>query len=573
MSTEHATQRALDELARAQDKLRADVLLGLGGAKPPRIAELFGELAAGLAANPHAVRELQGRYAEEHLALCSHFFGAGEAAATASPPDADRRFSAPEWRSLPWFDYLRRTYSLSARWMEALVDIAKVGEDTRRRLRFHARQLIDAMAPSNYAATNPEAIKLAFETQGESIARGMRNLSADAERGRISMTDESAFEVGRNLAVTPGGVVHQNELMQLIQYRPLTASVHEAPLVIVPPCINKYYVLDLQPENSFVRYAAQQGLTVFMISWRNIPALLGRTSWDDYLKDGVIRAIDVARAICAAPKVNALGFCVGGTLLACAAAVLRRKRRRPIASLSLLATMLDFSDPGDISVYVDDAYVARIEQEFSAGGVFPGGRLAQAFASLRANDLVWQYVVNNYLKGRTPPAFDLLYWNSDSANLAGRMYAYYLRNMYLDNALRIPDRLTMCGVPVDLGRIDLPTYVLATVEDHIVPWQTAFAGAQLLGGPVEFVLAASGHIAGVINPAIKDRRSFRSGRAAPTPQQWLESSVQHAGSWWKHWTPWIKAHSGQQRAARAALGNSSYRELEPAPGTYVRERN
>jgi polyhydroxyalkanoate synthase len=309
-----------------------------------------------------------------------------------------------------------------------------------------------------------------------------------------------------------------------------------------------------------------------MISWRNICASLGSMSWDDYLEDGVMRAIEVARAICAVPRVNALGFCVGGTLLACAAAVLRRKRRRPIASLTLLATMLDFTDSGDISVYVDDAYVAKIEQEFGSGGVFPGGQLAQAFASLRANDLVWQYVVNNYLKGRTPPAFDLLYWNSDSANLAGRMYAYYLRNMYLDNALRIPDRLTMCGVRVDLGRIELPAYVLATAEDHIVPWQTAFAGAQLLGKQVEFVLAASGHIAGVINPASKDRRSFRTGEGAPSLQQWLETSVEHAGSWWKHWTPWITARSGRELAARTQLGNSSYQQLEPAPGTYVRER-
>ena len=565
-------QRALEELARSQDRCRADVLLSLGGARPSRLAELFGTLAAGLAANPQAVRELQGRYAEEHVALCSRYFGTQEAATAANSPEADRRFSAPEWRSLPWFDYLRRTYALSARWMQDLIDIAKVDEETRRRLRFHARQLTDAMAPSNYAATNPEAIKLAIETQGESIVRGMRNLSADAERGRISMTDESAFEVGRNLAVTPGAIVYQNDLMQLIQYRPLTTTVHELPLVIVPPCINKYYVLDLQPQNSFVRYAAAQGLTVFMISWRNISAELGHTSWDGYLDDGVIRAMDVARSICATPKVNALGFCVGGTLLACAAAVLRHKRRLSIASLSLLATMLDFSDPGDISVYVDDTYVAQVEQEFSDGGVFAGGQLAQAFASLRANDLVWQYVVNNYLKGRTPPAFDLLYWNSDSANLAGRMYAYYLRNMYLDNALRIPDRLTMCGVPVDLGRIDLPTYVLATVEDHIVPWQTAFASAQLLGKQVEFVLAASGHIAGVINPASKDRRSFRTGHAAPTAQQWLESSVEHPGSWWKHWMPWIKARSGTEVAARAAVGNSIYCELEPAPGTYVRER-
>ena len=564
-------QRGLDAISQAQEALRADALLSLGGARPPRIAELFAEMAAGLSANPDGVRDLQSRYTQEQLALWSRFFGA----ATNERPDTaetDRRFSAPEWRALPWFEYLRASYALSARCLRDLVETAKVDEAARRKLRFHARQLIDAMAPSNYAATNPEAIKLAIETQGSSIARGLENLRADAARGRISMTDESAFEVGRNLATTPGAVIYQNELIQLIQYRPVTATVHRLPLVIVPPCINKYYVLDLQPDNSFVRHAISAGLAVFMISWRNISHALGETTWDDYLEHGVVRAVDVARAICAVPKVNALGFCVGGTLLASAAAVLRRKRRRSIASLTLLATMLDFSDPGDISVYIDDDYVAQIEKQFAAGGVFPGGQLAQAFASLRANDLVWQYVVHNYLKGRTPPAFDLLYWNSDSANLAGPMYAYYLRNMYHENALRMSDRLTMCGVPVDLGKIDLPTYVLATIEDHIVPWKSAYASAQLLGAHVEFVLAASGHIAGVINPLSKDRRSYRTGPSTTMPDQWLSASSEQAGSWWKHWTPWIKSRSGSMRRAPATLGNGEHVELEPAPGSYVRER-
>ena len=570
MSHDTGAARALDQLSRAQDALHPDVLLGLGGSRLPRGRELFAAMAAGLSANPEAVRRLHARYSEEQLGLWSQFFAAGACEGTDSLA-ADHRFSAPEWRSLPWFDYLRSTYALSARWLHDLVEIAEVDDATRRKLRFHARQLIDAMAPSNYAATNPEAIKLAFQTQGESIARGIKNLRTDVERGRIAMTDESAFAVGRNLAVTPGAVVYQNDLMQLIQYRPLTASVHRLPLVIVPPCINKYYVLDLQPENSFVRHALTQGLTVFMISWRNIPPALGATSWDEYLELGVMRAIEVARAICATPKANALGFCVGGTLLACAIAVLRRKRRRPIASVTLLATMLDYSEPGEICVYVDETYVAEIEQQFSAGGVLHGGRLAQAFASLRANDLVWRYVVNNYLKGRTPPAFDLLYWNSDSANLPGRMYAYYLRHMYLENALRMPDRLTMCGVSVDLGKIDLPTYVLATEEDHIVPWKSAYASAQLLGIAAEFVLAASGHIAGVINPLSKDRRSFRTGPGAPSPQQWRAAAAEHAGSWWKHWTPWIKARSGREQPARSTLGSAAYVEIEPAPGAYVRE--
>jgi polyhydroxyalkanoate synthase len=572
LSLESDSRRVLEELSRAQEQLRADILLGLGGSKPPPHLELYAQMAAGLAANPQRVRELQSRHQQEQLALWSRFFGPGSAEAL-SEDKPDRRFSAPEWRSSPWFEYLYRTYVLYSRSLQELAEAAHVEEPVRRKLRFHTRQLVDAMAPSNYVATNPEAIKLALRTQGESIARGLTNLAADVRRGRISMTDESAFEVGRNLALTPGAVVYQNELMQLIQYRPLTPSVHQLPLVMVPPCINKYYILDLQPENSFVRHAAAHGITVFMISWRNIPPALGQMHWDDYLELGVMRAIEVARAICGVKKVNALGFCVGGTLLACALAVLRRKRRRPAASLTLLATMLDYAQSGDISVYVDEAYVTKVEQELGGGGILPGGQLAQAFASLRANDLVWQYVVNNYLKGRTPAAFDLLYWNSDSANLPGPMYAYYVRQMYLENALRVPDRLTMCGAPVDLGRIDLPTYMLATAEDHIVPWTSAYAGTRLLGEKVEFVLGASGHIAGIVNPPSKDRRSFRTGPIAPTPEAWLETSAEHPGSWWKHWTPWIKARSGAQRPARTALGSSEYAELEAAPGRYVRERH
>jgi polyhydroxyalkanoate synthase len=387
------------------------------------------------------------------------------------------------------------------------------------------------------------------------------------------MTDETAFEVGGNLALTPGAVVYENDFFQLIQYSASTDTVYERPLVVVPPCINKYYILDLQPQNSFVRYAVGEGNTVFVVSWRNMPESMGQTSWDDYLSEGVMRALDVAQEITGADKVNALGFCVGGTLLGSALAVRRAQNDERVASLTLLATMLDFSDTGELSVFVDKAYVEKRERDFANGGVMPGKELALTFASLRANDLIWQYVVNNYLKGKTPDAFDLLYWNSDSTNLPGAMYTYYVRNMYLENNLKRPGKLTMCGVPVDLRKIDMPAYVLATREDHIVPWQTAYASARRLRGKVEFVLGASGHIAGVINPAARNRRNYWVGGKLPKDaERWFGAARSQPGSWWTHWSAWLAKSAGERIPALPALGSDEYPPIEPAPGRYVKEK-
>jgi polyhydroxyalkanoate synthase len=368
-------------------------------------------------------------------------------------------------------------------------------------------------------------------------------------------------------------VVYENDFMQLIQYRAATTTVFERPLVIIPPCINKYYILDLQPENSFVRYAVERGHTVFMVSWRNMPPAMGRARWDDYLEQGVVRALEVGLDISGAGRANMLGFCVGGTLLGAALAVLRARGDERVTSLTLLATMLDFSDTGELSVFVDEAYVRQRERDFAEGGVLHGRELALTFASLRANDLIWHYVVNNYLKGGTPEPFDLLYWNADSTNLPGTMYIYYLRNTYLENNLRVPGKLTMCRVPVDLGRVDMPAYVLATREDHIVPWRTAFASVHLLGGRIEFVLSASGHIAGVINPASKNRRNFWVNmEREPDPDRWLAAATPRPGSWWKHWGDWLEAYGGRRVPAPAHLGNTANPEIEPAPGRYVKEK-
>ena len=568
-----AARGTIEDLNR---KLVEGVVKPLGLPAGFDMAAMLRSITAGLAQDTERWADAHHRYYRKQLELWTAYavLQPGTTAQPVVEPDpADRRFRAPEWRQQPYFEYLAQSYLLTGQWLRETVDGAKLEPQAKRKLEFFTRQLIDAMSPANFAWSNPEALKLAAETEGESLAQGLRNLAADLDKGMVTMTDEGAFEVGRNLAITPGAVVYENEFIQLIQYRPATPAVFERPLVIVPPCINKYYILDLQPENSFVRYAVERGHTVFMVSWRNMPPEMGRATWDDYLEHGVIKALAVAAAACGTAQVNALGFCVGGTLLGSALAVQRAKGADPVASLTLLAAMLDFHDTGELAVFVDEAYVAKREQDFADGGVLHGRELALTFASLRANDLIWQYVVNNYLKGRTPEAFDLLYWNSDSTNLPGAMYAYYVRNMYLENNLRLPGRLRMCGEPVDLGKVDAPAYVLATREDHIVPWRTAYASTSLLGGKIDFVLSASGHIAGVINPAKKNRRNFWLNPALETePERWLSAAISQPGSWWTHWADWLAAFGGPEVAARGQLGGGAYRELEPAPGRYVKEK-
>lgn len=537
----------------------------------PDPAEMMKLLTAGFAANSGRWLELNNRYYREQLELWQACAGVKPEAEKPAPPQ-DRRFKAPEWQE-PYFSYLAHSYLLSARWLEEMATAAPLEPAARNKLTFYTRQLIDALSPANFPWSNPEAIKLAAATEGESINRGLKNLAADIDKGLVSMTDESAFEVGRNLAITPGAVVYENEFIQLIQYSPLTGTVYERPLVIVPPCINKYYILDLQPDNSFVSHALSQGHTVFMVSWRNIPPEMGKATWDDYLQHGVMRALAVAREICGVQKVNALGFCVGGTLLASALAVLRARGEDPVASVTLLTTMLDFSDTGELSVFVDEAYVKTREAEFTESGVLRGRELALTFAILRANDLIWPYVVNNYLKGNTPPPFDLLYWNGDSTNLPGTMYAYYVRNTYLENNLRIPGKLTMCGVPVDLGRIDMPAYVLAAREDHIVPWRTAYATNGLLGSDTQFVLAASSHIAGVINPPARQKRNYwLNANTGSNAEHWLDTATSQPGSWWPHWTDWLAPQAGLLIPARTGLGSSEFPAGEPAPGRYVKDK-
>jgi polyhydroxyalkanoate synthase len=429
------------------------------------------------------------------------------------------------------------------------------------------------VSPANFVATNPEALKLAMETQGESLAKGARQLVEDVHKGRISNTDESAFEVGRNLAVTEGAVVFENELIQLIQYKPLTPKVNARPLVMIPPSINKYYILDLRPENSFVRHALEQGHRVFMVSWRNITEELGHLTWDDYVEKGALKALEVARAIAGTEEVNALGFCVGGTILGTALAVLAAKGDKSVKSVTFLASMLDFSDTGDIRVFIDERSIAAREAEIGKGGVMSGKDIAMAFTALRANDLVWSYVVNGYLKGQRPEALDLLFWNADGTNLPGPMYCWYVRNTYLENRLREPGRSSVLGVPVDLGKVTVPAYVLAAREDHIVPWRTAYQTTQLLQGEARFVLGASGHVAGVINPPSKNKRShWVGGQPTVSAEDWLAAATERPGSWWTDWSRWLERFGGETVPAPSRLGNAEFTPIEPAPGRYVRQR-
>ena len=486
-------------------------------------------------------------------------------------PVADRRFAGPEWE-IPYFAMLRDQYLAMSKYWEDATAAVDLPPHDKDRLQFAVRQWLDAVAPSNFPATNPQAIKLALATEGESLRKGAENLVRDLTRGRIAMTDESAFAVGRNLAMTPGSVVYRNDLIELIQYAPTTPKVDAVPLIIIPPCINKFYILDLQPDNSFVRYAVGEGQTVFLVSWRNIPSELGGLTWDDYLEQGVMKALEAAKSIAGSKRCNALGFCVGGTMLTCALAVLAARGDKSVTSLTLLATMLDFEDPGQIGIYIDDASLNARAPALLGGARVQGSELAQAFASLRANELVWSFVVNNYLKGKTPPAFDLLYWNGDSANLPGPWYVYYIRNFYLDNALRAANKLTMCGQPIDLTRIAMPAYILATREDHIVPWRSAYKSLRLLGGDAQFVLGGSGHIAGVVNPASKKRREFWvDGLQGADADEWLASAEERKGSWWPHWRSWMAKYSGGKRSAPHAAGNDAYPVLDPAPGRYVLE--
>jgi len=512
---------------------------------------------------------LQKQYLQEAQALWTQGL-------QGAPEIKDKRFAGEGWASNPVAAFSAAAYLLNARTLMGLADAVEADEKTKARIRFGVEQWMAAMAPSNFLAFNAEAQKKAIETKGESIALGLKNLLHDITQGHVSMTDESLFEVGRNVATTEGAVVFENELFQLLEYKPLTAKVYERPFLLVPPCINKFYILDLQPENSLIRYAVEQGHRTFVVSWRNPDDSLAHKTWDDYVEDGAMAAVDVVQNITGADQINALGFCVGGTILCNALAVLAARGDEPVASATFLTTLIDFTDTGILDVFIDEAFVKFREMQMGHGGLMKGQDLASTFSFLRPNDLVWNYVVGNYLKGETPPPFDLLYWNSDSTNLPGPFYAWYLRNFYLENNLVQPGKLTVCGEKIDLGHLTLPVYIYGSREDHIVPITAAYASTQALPGKKRFVMGASGHIAGVINPPAKGKRSHwirADGKLPATLDQWLEGATEHPGSWWTDWSTWLKGQAGKQIAAPKGYGRGTkFKAMEPAPGSYVKKK-
>ena len=534
---------------------------------------------AGLKLPPEDLGELQGDYLKTATQIWNDTLQRMPPKETpAATPLGDRRFAHDAWLQDPSAAYTAQMYLLNSRTLMQMAESVQGDEKTRARIRFAVQQWVDATSPSNFMAFNPEALKKAVDTKGDSVASGLRLLLEDLKEGRVSQTDVREFEVGRNMATTEGSVVFENDLFQLIEYKPLTGKVYERPMLFIPPCINKYYIMDLQPANSVVRYTVEQGHRTFVVSWRNPDESLKEKTWDDYIEQGPIRAIEVVQAITGAKKINTLGFCVGGTILSTALAVLAARGEHPAQSLTLLTTLLDFESTGVLDIFIDEASVQVREMTIGprapAGpGLLKGKELATTFSFLRPNDLVWNYVVGNYLKGEMPPPFDLLYWNGDSTNLPGPMFCWYLRHMYLQNDLKVPGRLTVCGERVDLGTIQAPAFIYASREDHIVPWEAAYASTRLLKGKKRFVLGASGHIAGVINPPAKGKRNYWTNDKVPSSAQaWIDSATEHPGSWWPDWTGWLAPLSGKKVAAPRTPGNRRYKALEPAPGRYVKAK-
>ena len=494
----------------------------------------------------------------------------------AEPERGDRRFADRDWQENVAFDFLKQFYLISSRWAQGLVANAEgVDDHTRHKARFYVDQMTNALSPSNFVMTNPEVVRAILATNGANLLEGLSNLEEDIEAGkgqlRIKQTDYSAFEVGRNIATTPGKVVFQNEVFQLIQYAPSTDTAHAVPLLIVPPWINKFYILDLNPRKSFIRWAVAQGLTVFVMSWVNPDEKLSHLTFADYMREGFLDALKAVQDATGAPKVNVIGYCVGGTLVASALGYMAAKKDDRVNSVTFLTTQVDFAEAGDLMVFIDDEQLKFVEENMAEKGYLPGRKMADAFNLLRSNDLIWSYVVNNYMLGRDPMPFDLLYWNSDSTRMPAAVHSSYLRECYLNNRLA-QGKMVLDGTRVDLGKIDLPIYNLATREDHIAPLPSAFKVGKILGGKTRLVVAGSGHIAGVVNPPEAQKYQYwTSDKDADTPEEWLKGATEHKGSWWPDWYAWVAKYSGKKIKARVP-GDGKLKPIEDAPGSYVRVR-
>jgi len=545
------------------------------------MVKTLGQVAEYWLADPARTFELQSALGQSYLDLWAHAARrmAGEQPKPVAEPDArDKRFTDPEWSSNQFFDFLKQAYLLTARFSNRLVHDAK-GLDplTRQKAEFYLRQIVNAVAPSNFVLTNPELLRDTLASKGENLARGMHMLAEDIQAGggelRIRQTDSSQFEVGRNLAATPGKVIFENDLMQLIQYTPATEQVLKVPVLIVPPWINKFYVLDLTPDKSFVKWCVDQGLTVFVISWVNPDAHLSKKTFEDYMYEGPLAALDAVREATGEDRVHAVGYCVGGTLLAVTLAHMAAVHDERIVSATFFASQVDFKYSGDLKVFADEEQIAALERHMAERGYLEGSKMANTFNLMRSNDLIWPYIINNYFKGKTPPPFDLLYWNADATRMPAANHSFYLRNCYLKNKLARGE-MEIAGHRLDLKKVKVPIYNLATREDHIAPAKSVFYGSKFLGGPVRFVLAGSGHIAGVVNPPAKRKYQYWTG-AKPSGadvEKWRTKATEHPGSWWPDWLAWLRGHDAAEVPAREP-GGGKLRPIEDAPGRYVKVRD
>jgi polyhydroxyalkanoate synthase subunit PhaC len=540
------------------------------------IAKAFMDLYARMASDPAKLAAFSMNLWLDHMRLWQSGWMRAlgvDAPPVALPEKGDARFKDDDWSKNFLFDLIKQSYLISARHIrEAVAQVDGLSAESEKKVAFFTRQYVDALSPSNFLMTNPQVLRETLTSGGQNLVRGLNNLLADIEKGggslRISMTDESAFQLGRNVATSPGSVVFQNDLMQLIQYQPLTPQVHKRPLVIIPPWINKYYILDLREKNSFIRWAVQQGHTVFVISWVNPDASLAQKGFDDYMREGPLAALDAVEKATGEREVNFIGYCLGGTLLGATLAYLSAKKQKRVASATFFVSLLDFSQPGELGVFIDEEQVASLEKKMNQRGYLEGSEMAGTFNLMRANDLVWSFVVNNYLMGKSPFPFDLLYWNADSTRMPARMHSFYLRNMYIKNLMGVPGGIELAGVPIDLSKVKLPAYFISTVEDHIAPWKTTYKGARYLKGPVRFVLGGSGHIAGIVNPPAAKKYHYWTNEALPeTAEQWFEGAAQTPGSWWEDWQRWIAPHGGDKVPARTPQN-----PIEDAPGSYANLR-
>jgi polyhydroxyalkanoate synthase len=512
-------------------------------------------------------------YLQLWQSTAERFLG-GETKPVAEPQPGDRRFKDSAWQENTLFDYIKQSYLLSARWLQSTVQqVEGLDEKTARKVDFYTRQFVDAIAPSNFVMTNPEVLRATIDSQGENLVNGLKHVLEDLDRGKgrlmIRMTDLDAFKVGINIAITPGKVVFQNDLLQLIQYEPTTETVHRRPLLIIPPWINKYYILDLRPDNSFIKWAVEQGHTVFVISWVNPDEKLAQKQFEDYMLEGPLAALDAIEKATGEREVNVIGYCLGGTLLAATLAYMAVKKDDRVTSATYFVTMVDFAEAGELSVFIDEEQLTALEDRMREHGYLEGSAMATTFNMLRANDLIWSFVVNNYLLGKDPFPFDLLYWNSDSTRMPAAMHAYYLRNMYQENKLVVPGALTLDGVPIDLRKVAVPAFLLSTKEDHIAPWKSTYAATQIYTGPVKFVLAASGHIAGVINPPGRAKYGhWQNDKLPKSPDDWLAGATSFPESWWPVWDKWVAQYAGGEVKPRHP-GDGKLKPIEDAPGSYV----